>query len=115
MAEIHNYLKAYRKQSPLSQRDVAVLLDAPDCTHLCRCEQGERNPPLEMLLVYNLLFDVKVERLVARQREALKEDLLARIKTLGVRLNESSQTEKVEKRVMYLRSVFKRLMNEKNI
>lgn len=56
-------LKEIRKSRKMTQQDVAERLHC-DVTTYARYESGDRNPPLEMLIMLSQLFGVSLDYLV---------------------------------------------------
>ena len=54
------YLKALRRRSTFSQEDVAFLLGAFTGTRVSRHETGACVPPLDVVLAYEVIFDVAI-------------------------------------------------------
>ncbi len=77
----HNFLKMYRKQSCLEQKDVAHLLNL-DTGNLSRYEKGHRSPTIEIILTYHILFGASIRELFHHQYRDVKESLLTRSKEL---------------------------------
>lgn len=105
----HNYLRVFRKRSDLMQSDIGFLMNQPDYSNISRCEKGQRKPNIEMLLLYHLLFDVPIESLFERQKDALNEDLIIRIELLLKELKQVEQSPKVNSRIAFLASTLTRL------
>jgi len=62
-------LKEIRKSQHFTQQDIAERLNC-DVTTYARYENGDRNPPLEILIQLSELFDVSLDYLVGRQNFA---------------------------------------------
>lgn len=109
MLHERNYLHETRKRNGISQRDIGYLLNLPDYTSVCRWEQGQRKPTIEMILLYHLLFDVPIETLFEQQRDSLIEDLIVRIGRLLKVLQEVVPTPRVKWRIAVLTRALARL------
>ena len=59
-------LKEIRKTRKMTQQEVADKLSC-DVTTYARYENGDRNPPLDILLSLSELFDVTLDYLVGRE------------------------------------------------
>jgi transcriptional regulator with XRE-family HTH domain len=70
-----NYLKAYRKKSGLSQRDLGRLLGYKDAGQVSRHERARSNPPLAAALAYELIFRAPIASLFAGTREEILRDI----------------------------------------
>ncbi len=107
-----NYLKVYRKRTPLQQEEMAFLSDKPDTSSISRYEKGQREPTNEILLVYHLLFDIPIESLLEPEFRMIKERLIHRIKELINELRKEKQiTLKNTSKIKFLEQVITRLIN----
>lgn len=104
-----NYLRVFRKKTDITQSDIGFLLNQPDNIKICRYEQGERRPPMDMVLLYHLLFDVPVHSLFEIQRDNINEDLIVRIETLIKELKQREQSQRVKSRIAFLTGALTRL------
>lgn len=104
-----NYLREYRKRTALTQADIGFLLNQPDTVSICRYEHGERKPPMEMVLLYHLLFNVPVHSLFEIQKDNLNEDVIVRIGQLLEQLKQRSPSQRVNSRIAFLTEVLTRL------
>jgi transcriptional regulator with XRE-family HTH domain len=107
-----NYLRTYRKQTQITQSDIAFLLDKEDNSNLSRCEKGKRSPSLEMIMVYHLLFNTPVISFFTNQRDAVKQNLIRRITERIEQLQIEESTENIQLRMEYLQQALKRLTQE---
>lgn len=105
-----NYLKVYRKRTPMMQEEMAFLSDKPDTTNISRSEKGQREPSNETLLVYHFMFDTPIELLLGPESRIVKERLLHRIKELIIELRKEEQiTLKNTSKITFLEQTFIRL------
>ncbi len=104
-----NNLRLYRRQSYLTQPDIAFLLELNEITGLSRCEKGERPPSLELALGYHVLFGKPVHSLFTPKISALQQSVKDRIEPLLGILYTKEQTSRVRHRVEYLKLLLKRL------
>jgi transcriptional regulator with XRE-family HTH domain len=81
-----NYLKAYRKKSGLSQRDLAKLLGYKDAGQVSRHERAASNPPLAVALAYELIFRVPIGSLFAGMRTEVVREVEAKLKGMKTAL-----------------------------
>jgi hypothetical protein len=84
-------------------------MNQPDTISICRYDQGERKPPMEMILLYHLLFDVPVHTLFEIQKDNLNEDVIVRIEQLINNLKLREPSQRVNSRIAFLTSVLARL------
>lgn len=104
-----NFLRVIRKQSLLTQADIATILRISDHANVSRWEQGHKTPNVEVLLVYHLLFDIPVEALFERQKEQLKPIILPRIRERITALQGITDEPKTEGRIRSLETILARL------
>lgn len=111
----HNQLRGCRRKSALTQSDVAFLMNLPDGCNISRYERGERTPSFDMIVIYQLLFDIRIESLFQHQNSRLQSELLTRIKQLIENLRPNQKIPKVSQRIKFLESIFSKLSNLKNV
>ena len=109
MKKIINHLRSYRKNSTLTQYDVAMLLQLKGNSIISRCEKGFRNPSLEMIAIYHLLFDTPMQDLIANHIEVGKELLILRIPILIKEIEDSDSVKDIQGRVIFLKAILARL------
>lgn len=99
----------YRKRGRLMQEDVAFISAMPDFANVSRMENGIREPSLELLLLYHLLFEMPIDTLFGDILNAVKQTVIERIR-LRIELLESlPQKPKVIHRISTLRTALTRL------
>mgnify|MGYP001613903475 CR=1 FL=1 len=64
--KLRNYLKKYRLQCGLTQKEIAYLLGCSDATAISHYERNVRIPPLEILLGYEKIFNLPMRFFYAR-------------------------------------------------
>jgi DNA-binding XRE family transcriptional regulator len=106
-----NNLRAFRKRTDLTQSDIGFLMNHLDHISVCRYEHGERKPPMEMVLLYHLLFDVPVHSLFEIQTDNINEDLIVRIGQLIDQLKKQEPSQRVNSRIAFLTSALTRLIS----
>lgn len=111
MSKPINFLRLYRKRSPLTQSDIAFLLGLPDDSNISRYEKGQREPTIELLLVYHLLFDTSIESFFEQHSHIIYQDLIKRIEDLIIDLKREEDNPKKTYRITFLEEVIKRLTN----
>src|SRR5256885_1885575 len=72
---LENYLRAYRKKSGLTQREVALLLGNHSGAQVSRYERRKRLPPLRTALAWEAIFNVPLSELFAGLRESVGDDI----------------------------------------
>src|SRR5207248_4184473 len=81
-----NYLKAHRKKSGLSQRNVGNLLGHKGPGQISRHERATSIPSLAAALAYELIFREPVAAIFAGMRDAIARDVEEKLKKAGVAL-----------------------------
>jgi transcriptional regulator with XRE-family HTH domain len=84
--KLSNYLKAERKRTGLSQKEVAFLLGCTSGAKVSRYERFHREPTLRTALAYEALFHVPVAELFAGIAEETQRDTHRRARRLTRRL-----------------------------
>lgn len=83
-AQFPNYIRAHRRRTGLSQRELAQVLGYPNEYSIARHEQFLVMPPLEIAIGYERIFNVPVSELFA----GLSEEMTGRIEAGLARLEE---------------------------
>lgn len=109
MTITHNYLRMYRKRSRLAQADIASILRLSDYSNISRWEKGQRKPSIELLILYNVLFDIPIEALFERQRDELRGAIGDRLRARVGELRLLKPTRRVESRIAFLTDALERL------
>lgn len=109
MSNAPNYLRVYRKRSPLTQGDIGFLMSLPDYSNISRYEKGQRTPSIEILLVYHLLFNTSIEQFFEPELEIIHANLLERMEKLIVDLKKDSSVLNNSSRIKFLELVINRL------
>lgn len=78
-----NYLRAHRKKSGLSQRDMGELLGYKDPGQVSRHERATSVPPLAAALAYELIFGAPVATIFAGLHDAVRRDVEPKLKEMG--------------------------------
>lgn len=102
MSNTQNTLRIHRKQSQLTQTDIAYLLNLSDNSPISRIENGERLPSIETLLAYHLLFDSQLGDFFVVHRETVKHRVVSRIKPLVKQIEEEPRTVRSQGRIEFL-------------
>lgn len=111
MSSSLNFLRIYRKHSPLTQADIAFLLGWPDYSNVSRCEKGLRVPSIDFLLVYHHLFNSSIELFFEHQSQQILSNLIERIEQLIEDIKKKDNVPKNSYRVKFLEEVITRLTN----
>lgn len=109
-----NYLRTYRRQTRITQSDIAFLLSFPYKNEICRHEKGKRPPSLDVVLAYHVLFNVPILDFFPRQLAAVKQGMADRIPLLVDMLKQQEMTDALQSRIDSLNDTFTRLANDNN-
>lgn len=105
-----NFLRIYRKRSPLTQADIAFLRKLPDYSNISRYEKGQREPSIEFLFTYHFLFATSIESFFEPQAEIIRSELVERIGLLINDLKNENEPNN-DTRIKFLEQVLIRLTN----
>jgi len=81
-----NYLRAHRKKSGLSQREMGSLLGYKDAGQITRHEKSEGIPPLAIALAYELIFRVPVSLIFVGMHGRIRRDVESKLQELEAEL-----------------------------
>lgn len=109
MSNHPNFLRLYRKRTPLTQEDVAFLMGFPDYSNVSRYEKSQRTPSIEFLLVYHHLFNTPVEEFFEQHSQGVIVSLTRRIDDKLFDLKKENDPEKNSSRINFLETVLIRL------
>lgn len=112
MSNIPNYLKVFRKRSPLIQEDMLSISGLLDVSSISRYEKGQRDPTKEILLVYHHVFDTPIEFFFEPESNVMLPGLIQRLKARIKELEKEDQiTLKNTSKIKFLEQVITRLIN----
>jgi transcriptional regulator with XRE-family HTH domain len=89
-----NYLKAHRKKSGLSQRDVGKLLGYKDPGQISRHERATSIPPLRAALAYELVFGAPIATMFSGMRDSIARDVEVKLAQMGATLQNQDPSRK---------------------
>lgn len=116
MSIIPNYLKVYRKRSPLIQEDMLSISGLLNVSSISRYEKGQREPTKEILLMYHHVFDTSIELFFAPESKNMLPGLIERMKERIKELEKEVQiTLKNTSRIKFLERTIIRLTKLKNL
>ena len=72
---LENYLRTHRKQSGLTQREVAFLLGSKNGDQVSRYERRCWLPPLETAIAFEVVFKVPIAELFAGAHRGVAEEV----------------------------------------
>lgn len=101
----HLTLMISRKRSRLTQKDISYFLNLKDPSSISRFESGERNVPLEVVLLYHILFSVPIEPHIEKQLEDIKESVKKGIPTLLDEISQSEPSTRNQRRIQHLENI----------
>jgi transcriptional regulator with XRE-family HTH domain len=87
---LENYLRSCRKESGLSQREVAFMFGWENSAQVSRYEKRRRLPPLETALAFEAIFGIPVGELFAGVRQEVGRDIEKRRLELKARLQSAT-------------------------
>lgn len=83
---LQNYLRTYRKRACLSQDEVAFLLGCGNGTKVSRYERFGRQPALESILAYVVIFGTPGRELFAGAFQKVERTIMKRARLLARKL-----------------------------
>lgn len=114
---LENYLKAYRKKTSLTQREVSFLLGWKAGDQLSRFERCHHQPPLRTALALEAIYGVPVAELFAGVRQSVDRDVEARIERLVANIQkevgQGKQIPLTEKKLAWLSNIYGRAFSSK--
>jgi transcriptional regulator with XRE-family HTH domain len=84
--KLANYIRAYRKKSGLSQREMAYLLGCETGTQVSRYERRRHMPPLRTALAFQAALGTPLSELYAGTYESVAKQVTVRGQSLAVKL-----------------------------
>ena len=111
----HNQMRMVRKRTGLVQEDIAYILRCSDYSSVSRWEQGIKVPPLQVIILYHILFEIPVEFMFQRQKRDMSRYLGARIRSRVNHLRTLHLSAKATKRISYLENALTRLEAKLNV
>jgi transcriptional regulator with XRE-family HTH domain len=116
MSNIPNYLKVFRKRSPLMQEDMLSISGLLDVSSISRYEKGQRDPTKEILLIYHHVFDAHIELFFEPESKSMLPGLIQRMKERIMELEKEDQiTLKNTSKIKFLEQAIIRLTKLKNL
>jgi len=85
---LNNYIRTYRKQAGLSQRELAKLLGYGHAGPVSRHERLRSLPPLVMAMAYAVVFRISISKLFAGLLELVEKSVENRLGGLETALRE---------------------------
>ena len=91
---VENYLKAHRKQSGLSQREIGKLLGYKDSGQISRHERSASVPSLAAALAYELIFRVPVATIFAGMRDTVERRVEEQLQVMKAGLEDRNAIDR---------------------
>jgi transcriptional regulator with XRE-family HTH domain len=107
-AKLQNYLRTYRKRTGLSQDEVAFLLGSQSGTKVSRYERFARQPNLETVLAYELVFSTSAQKLIAGAFQRVERNTLNRAQLLARKLSRATPDRRATRKLEILRAITSR-------
>jgi len=89
----HNYVRTYRKQSGLTQRELAIVLGYSDLWQISRHERSRSLPSLRTALAYEVVFQVPLATIFAEARRSIERSVELELRALEQDLRERGQEQ----------------------
>ena len=89
-----NYLRAHRKKSGLSQRELGILIGYKDQGQVSRHERSESIPPLVVALAYEIVFRVPVSSIFGGIRGNVQSQLEEKLGQMETELGNRSARDR---------------------
>lgn len=103
---LHNYLRTYRKRFGLSQKEVAFLLNCQEGSKVSRYERFTREPNLQTVLAYEMIFAVPARELFPRVYRKVEKQTVRRAQLLARKLSAATPGQTINRRLLdLLRSI----------
>ncbi len=102
---LQNYLRTYRKRFGLSQDEVAFLLGCQSGAKVSRYERLGRQPSLEGILAYRIIFGMPVEDLFAGVYQKVEKITTKRARMLAQKLAKEGPNPVTSRKLEILRAV----------
>jgi len=109
MSSPKSYIKLHRKKSPLTQADIAFLMERSDVTAISKCEKGYRYPSIKLLFIYRFLFNTCIESFFPRRSKKVLNNLVKRLELLQDLLKSKEKELDVKARIKFIEKTLKRL------
>ena len=101
--------RSLRRQSGLTQEDVAFLVGLKAASQVSRHESGEREPELRLALGYKLIFDATAHELLPNIFLDVAKDIAGRVHILLDRENATPNDQRSACKAEHLRKLTERI------
>ena len=103
--QLNNYLKTYRKNSGLLQREVAYLLGCGSSSKISLYERSNSMPMLETVFGCEVLFGASAQDLFMGCRGRVQRRVMRRVRELLKRLNKQTRDPQLVRKVEFLQAL----------
>lgn len=93
MKKLDNYLKVYRKQSGLTQKEIATLLDKKSVAVISKIENGRSIPSLETAVYLSIIYRQPITELIPVLIEKWQFQILKNLDCMNTDLEQSTNTK----------------------
>lgn len=105
-----NQLRMFRRRSPLTQKDIAFLVQTISHSNISAIELGKIRAWIELLLVYHLLFNTSVESLFELICRTIQPTLVKNTQNLLTEIKQQLVLTKEDShKLVFLEDVIERL------
>ena len=94
---LDNYISMHRRESGLSQDELAVLLGLESRGAISQFESSIRIPELAKLLALELIFDEPIQRIFAGVADDVRGDVAGRARALLGGMNEKATADTIQR------------------
>jgi transcriptional regulator with XRE-family HTH domain len=103
-SKLQNYLRTHRKRSGLSQQELAFLLGCRSGAKVSRYESFARQPIIQTVFAYELLFGTPSRELFAGIFQRVEEETLRRVQVLRLKLQQAKPRRRTNRKLEFLQS-----------
>lgn len=107
----NDQFKKIRKKSPILLDDLRVLIGNKCWSSLSRIEAGKQKPTIEVILMYHLIFDIRLDELLEHSMHQLKKKLSLRALEQIDNLRDQPNTATLFDRINYLEGIHEKCQN----
>jgi transcriptional regulator with XRE-family HTH domain len=101
--KLDNYLRTHRKRAGLTQDETAFLLGCRSGAKVSRYERFRRQPSLQTIFAYEVIFGIPARELFAGISEEIERETLRRVRKLLKKLRKATPGRKTMRKLEMLR------------
>lgn len=109
MKQINNYLKVFRKQSGLSQKDVAFIINKPSVCSISKLENNQIVPDLKTVIYLSLVYQKRIKNIFPKLYESCQQDVLENSSRLSGKYHRSDR-KKDEMKMTFLEKIMQNIV-----